>query len=145
MKKLFISVFLFTAFAAYAEELPLGMLAVKIPEAAIAAIKFRDAGKPKDFLTGALPAKGTPMTRTGREMHQIADDIYEFRSVKGLTYYAYTQNRFMQELRGKPAPTQFKEVASEVLACQDNILESDQQKLILCVTGIVNKYVPKAK
>ncbi len=62
----------------HAEELALGILAVKIPEAAIAAIKFRDSGKSKEFLTNPLPKKDTEMTRVGREMHQIADDIYDF-------------------------------------------------------------------
>ncbi|MBI3561582.1 MAG: hypothetical protein HY080_07705 [Gammaproteobacteria bacterium] len=126
-----------------AEELPLGILAVKVPEAAVAAVKFRDAGKPKEFLTNALPPKGSPMSRMGREMHQIADDIYEFTKVKGLTYFAYTHNRFIQELKGKPAPSRFNQVASEVLACQDKFPETDQQKLIQCVTTAVENYVPK--
>jgi hypothetical protein len=122
-----------------AQELPLGVLAVKIPQAAVAAVKLRDAGKPKEFLTNSLPAKGSAMTRVGLEMHQIAD---EFKAVKSLPYYAYTQARLSQELKGKPAPSQFKEIASEVLGCQDKISETEQQKLIQCVTGIVENYAP---
>ncbi len=121
-----------------AEELPLGMLAIKIPEAAVAAVKFRDAGKPKEFLTAPLPPKGSSMTRAGIEMHKIADDIYEYKWVKNLPYFVYTQRRFALELVEKPFPKNFSQVSAAVKECQENIPESEEQKLIQCVTSAVD-------
>jgi len=123
---------------ACADELPLGMLAVKIPEAAVAAIKFRNAGKPKTYLTNALPPKGSQMTRVGKEMHRIADEVYEYEWVQGLPYFVYTQQRFQLELAGRPTPRNFGEVADAVKGCQTN--ESTDEKRISCITVALDEF-----
>ena len=123
---------------AFADEMPLGMLAVKIPEAAVAAIKFRNAGKPKNFLTDSLPPKGSPMNRVSQEMHRVADEVYGYDWVQGLPYFVYTQRRFELELEGKPTPKNFGQVSQAVKDCQTN--ESDDNKRISCVTGALNEF-----
>jgi hypothetical protein len=124
----------------WADELPLGMLAIKIPEAAVAAVKFRDSGKPQEFLTSALPSKGSPMTRVGQEMHRIADEIYQFSWVQNLPYFVYTQRRLKLELNEKAFPTNFSQVSEAVRKCQTEIPESEEQKLIQCVTSAVDNF-----
>ena len=124
--------------AVYAQEMPLGKLVIEVPRAAVSAVKFRDAGKPKEFLTSALPAKGGNLNRLGQEMHQIADDIYEFPTVTSPAYFAYTHERLMQELRGKAAPTKLSQVSSEVLACQAK--DASQDALIACVIAVVDGF-----
>ena len=118
-----------------AQDLPLVALAAQMPRAAVAAIGFRDEGKPKEFLTKALPEKGVTNNRTAREMHQIADDVYSFRELKGLTYFVYTQERFARELRGEGAPTRFEEVSASVLACQAKASEAEWTQLQACMVG----------
>lgn len=132
----------FASNAASAQEMPLGTLAVRIPQAAVAAVKFRDEGKPKSFLTASLPPQGSDMSRVGREMHQIADDIYDFPSVINPTYFAYTSERFMRELRGEPAPSRFSEVAADVLGCQEKNPGDNTEPLMACVTSVLRNYKP---
>jgi hypothetical protein len=155
---------LLTSLCAPAQELPLGVLAAQMPRAAAAAVGFRDEGKPKEFLTKALPEKSAQQNRTGREMHQIADDVYAFPEMKGLTYFTYTQERFSRELRGQSAPARFEQVAAPALACQatatgddwtalqvcmqrggqSNCLEQAKwQQLIQCVGKVVRDYSPE--
>jgi hypothetical protein len=123
---------------AVADEMPLGMLAIKIPEAAVAAVKLRNAGKPKNHLTDALPPKGAPMGRVGQELHRIADEVYGNDWVQGLPYYVYTLRRFELELEGKPTPKNFGQVSQAVKECQAN--ESDDNRRISCVTAALNEF-----
>lgn len=148
---------------AFAQDLPLGALAAQMPRAAVAAIGFRDEGKPKEFLTKALPEKSPANNRTAREMHQIADDVYGFPELRGLPYFVYTRERFARELRGEPGPSRFEEVAVPVLACQaiakadewlqlqacmteggskNCLAESKWQTVIQCVTNSVQAFSP---
>lgn len=120
---------------AFAQDLPLSSLAVHMPRAAVAAIRFRDEGKPKEFLTRALPDKGPDNNRTAQEMHQIADDVYGFPEVRGLPYFAYTQERFARELRGETAPRKFSEVSVAVFACQTSASADDWSALNSCMTA----------
>lgn len=135
-----LSIALFMSAPAWAQELSLGTLAIKIPEAAVAAVKFRDAGKPKEFLTAALPPKGASMTRVGIEMHRIADEIYEYGWVKSLPYFVYTQRRLALEMNEKPFPTKFSQVSEAVKQCQENAAENEERKLIQCVTSAVDNF-----
>lgn len=117
-----------------AQELSLDTLAVKIPEAAVAAVDFRDDGKPKEFLTKPLPPKGSSNNRTAREMHQVVDDVYAFPDLKSLTYFTYTRERFLQELQGKTAPVRFEQVSAQVLACQVPVTSTEWSDLNYCLT-----------
>lgn len=131
---------LFFPLSLLAQELPFETLALKLPEAAVTAIQVRDSGKPKSFLTDALPKKGSSMTRAGREMHQIVDDIYDFPRINSPAYFAYTRERLQQELRGKKAPARFSDVSERVLTCQARFPKSNTPPLMDCVIRAVQEY-----
>ena len=108
-------------------------LAATVARLAVAAVKMRDEGKPREHLLSALDQQqGTP-NRLGLEMRLIVDDIYTHPTVSGSVYFMYTLERFKRELAGKRFPKHFEELASPILACQQSHAASGDVAVNTCV------------
>ena len=106
-------------------------------QAARTAIRLRDQGKPKSFLTKGLAPIEKDSSRLLIKMHEISEQVYAYQELNEVVYATYHFELCQRELQNKARPASLQSVLPELLKCQQTFgLQSSVESTNCILAGI---------